>query len=66
MKLLGKNIQIQMGGGIWGHPCGGRAGSTALRQAIDACLKGIPLDEYAETKKELKRALETWGYKRTR
>ena len=66
MRLLGKDIEIQMGGGIWGHPCGGRAGATALRQSIDAVLKGIPLEKYAETKTELKRALETWGHTLTR
>ncbi len=66
MKLLGSNIQVQIGGGIWGHPDGGRAGATALRQAIDAVLKGISLEKYAETKIELKRALETWGHTLTR
>jgi ribulose 1,5-bisphosphate carboxylase large subunit-like protein len=31
-------------------------------QAIEAYKEGISLDEYAETKKELKSALEKWGY----
>ncbi|MGC8816710.1 MAG: type III ribulose-bisphosphate carboxylase [Candidatus Hadarchaeum sp.] len=62
IKLLGRDILIQIGGGIWGHPDGGRAGARALRQAIEATLDGIPLSEYAETHQELRRALETWGY----
>jgi len=66
IKLLGKDILIQIGGGIWGHPDGGRAGAKALRQAIEATLDGISLDEYAETHQELRRALETWGYTRPR
>ncbi len=66
IKLLGRDILIQVGGGIWGHPDGGRAGATALRQAIDATMNGIPLDKYAKTKKELKRALDKWGYIRPR
>ncbi|MEM4188410.1 MAG: type III ribulose-bisphosphate carboxylase [Candidatus Hadarchaeum sp.] len=64
MKLLGHDILIQIGGGIWGHPDGGRAGARALRQAIEATMDGIPLGEYAKTHQELRRALETWGYTR--
>ena len=62
IDLLGKNVVIQVGGGVWGHPAGGRAGAMAVRQAIDAALEGVPLDEYAKTRKELKGALEKWGY----
>ena len=35
IKLVGTDIIIQAGGGVWGHPDGGRAGAAALRQAID-------------------------------
>ena len=62
IDMLGRNIIIQVGGGIWGHPQGGRAGGAAVRQAIDAALKGISLDEYAKRRKELRGALEKWGY----
>jgi ribulose-bisphosphate carboxylase large chain len=31
-----------------------------MRQAVDASLKGISLEEYAKTHKELKAALEQW------
>ena len=61
MKLVGKDIIIQAGGGIWGHPDGGRAGASALRQAIDVALTGNSLTEYARDHKELQRAVDTWG-----
>ena len=66
IEMLGSNIIIQCGGGIWGHPDGGEAGGKAVRQAIDAALQGVPLDEYAEGRPELKRAIEKWGYTRPR
>jgi len=61
MLILGKDIAIQAGSGIHGHPWGTRAGAMAMRQAIDAFLKGIPFTEYAKTYKELKAAIEYWG-----
>jgi len=64
IKHMGTDIVIQVGGGVLGHPDGPRAGAMAVRQAIDAYLKGIPLEEYAETHKELRRALEKWGFVR--
>ena len=62
VKSLGKDTVIQVGGGVIGHPDGPRAGAAAVRQALEAIAKGIPLDEYAETHKELRRALEKWGF----
>ncbi len=61
MKLVGTDIVIQAGGGIWGHPDGGRAGAEALRQAIDAAMTDISLNEYARHHKQLQRAIDTWG-----
>jgi ribulose-bisphosphate carboxylase large chain len=61
IKLLGTNIVIQCGGGVWGHPKGGRAGASALRQSISATLEGINLDNYARSHSELREALNTWG-----
>jgi len=46
---------------VLGHPDGPRAGAAAVRQAIEAVLKGIPLEEYAKEHRELARALEKWG-----
>jgi len=61
LDMLGKDIIVQMGGGIWGHPDGGKAGAKALRDAIDAYMQGIDLKEYAEKSKELRSALQKWG-----
>jgi ribulose-bisphosphate carboxylase large chain len=58
---LGRDIILQAGGGIHGHPDGTRAGATAMRQAVDAVMEGISLKEYAVTHPELKKALDKWG-----
>ncbi|WP_457742349.1 type III ribulose-bisphosphate carboxylase [Thermococcus sp.] len=62
IRTLGTDLVLQLGGGTMGHPDGPRAGAMAARQAIDAIMEGIPLDEYAKTHKELARALEKWGH----
>ena len=59
--MLGKDIMIQVGGGVLGHPSGIEAGAKALHQSIEATLNKISLQEYAKTHKELKVALATWG-----
>ncbi len=61
IEFFGKDFVIQAGGGIHGHRHGTVAGAKAMRQAVDATLKGIPLSEYAKTYRELKIALQTWG-----
>ena len=61
MNLMGNDIVLQAGGGIHGHPDGTLAGAKAMRQAVDATLKRIPLTEYSKTHKELMIALEKWG-----
>ena len=63
VRLLGKDIVVQAGGGIHGHPKGTRTGARAMRQAVDAVVKGISLEEYSETHEELRQAVEKWGYK---
>ncbi len=59
IDLFGIDVIIQAGGGVHGHPDGTRAGATALREAIDLTLSKRGLEEGG---KELRRALETWGY----
>jgi ribulose-bisphosphate carboxylase large chain len=59
--LLGKDIVLQAGGGIHGHPLGSVSGATAMRQAVTASMKGIPLDKYARNYEELNLALKQWG-----
>lgn len=63
VELLGKDIVIQAGGGIHGHPKGTRAGARAMRQAVDMVMKGMSLEEYSKTHEELRQAVEKWGYK---
>ncbi len=56
------DLVIQVGGGVLGHPDGPKAGAKAVRDAIDAYLEGVSLEEKAKVSKELKRALEKWGH----
>lgn len=58
---LGNDIIIQAGGGVWGHPDGGRAGAKAVRQAVDASMENVSLKEYAKGRKELAAALRKWA-----
>jgi ribulose-bisphosphate carboxylase large chain len=58
VEHLGRDIVIQMGGGIHSHPSGTIWGAKAARQAIEAVMKNISLRKYAEDKKELKQALD--------
>ncbi len=60
MDFFGKDFVIQAGGGIHGHVNGTIAGAKAMRQAVDATLKGVSLIAYAKTHKELEAALQTW------
>jgi len=60
IKNLGKDLVIQMGGGIHGHPQGTLAGARAARQAIEAVLKKKSLKQYSKNNPELKRALSYW------
>lgn len=62
IEALGKDLVLQIGGGVLGHPDGVKAGAIAVRQALDAIMQGIPLQEFAKDHKELARALEKWGF----
>ena len=61
LKILGKDMVYQFGGGCHGHPNGTEAGARAIRQALIASLDGVELKEYAKTHNELARAIEKWG-----
>ena len=61
MQDMGPDILISAGGGMLGHPMGYSAGAKAFRQAIDATMDDIPLQQAAKDKPELMAALETWG-----
>jgi len=60
VKHLGKDLVIQAGGGVHGHPDGTVSGAKAMRQAVDAVLKKKSLKEYSKSHDELKEALEFW------
>jgi len=61
VKLYGKNIVVQAGGGVHGHPGGTFTGAMAMRQAVDAVMKRKTLKEYAKTHIELDIAIGKWG-----
>jgi ribulose-bisphosphate carboxylase large chain len=49
------------GGGIMAHPAGPAAGVASLREAWEAALASIPLEEYAQTHPALAGALQHYG-----
>lgn len=59
LKIFGNDFVIQAGGGI--HAMGTMTGARAMRQALDAAMKKIPLKEYSKTHMELRAALEKFG-----
>ncbi len=60
MHELGNDIVIGSGGGIHAHPQGPVAGGKAFRQAIDATMKGVSLEEYSKTHKELAASIKAF------
>ena len=61
IKILGKDMVYQFGGGCHGHPDGTLAGARAIRQAVDAILEGSTLENKAKTHPELRKAIEKWS-----
>ncbi|MEM2954889.1 MAG: type III ribulose-bisphosphate carboxylase [Candidatus Nanoarchaeia archaeon] len=59
-KIFGRDVILQFGGGIHGHPLGTLAGAKAVRQALDATLQEKSLENYAKVKGliELKTAIK--------
>ncbi|OQB44493.1 MAG: Ribulose bisphosphate carboxylase large chain [Parcubacteria group bacterium ADurb.Bin159] len=58
MKILGRDIIMNFGGGVHGHPEGTLAGAKAVYQAVEATCQNIPLKKYAKNHHELFIALE--------
>ena len=52
------DLLVTAGGGIVAHPDGPAAGVAAMRQAYEAAVAGVPLDQFARDHKPLARALE--------
>ena len=61
MRDLGNDIVIGAGGGIHAHPQGPVAGGKAFRQAIDATMQGISLEDYSRDHPELEAAHRQWA-----
>lgn len=59
---FGNDIMFNVGGAIHGHPSGSFAGTKAMRQAIEADMKGIDIQVATKEQKELREAIEKWGY----
>jgi ribulose-bisphosphate carboxylase large chain len=57
----GTDFAAMFGGGVHGHPEGSRKGGMAVREALEATLRGVPLEEAAKSKSELAQALKKWG-----
>lgn len=57
---IGVDCVISAGGAIHGHPMGAIAGAKAFRQAIDAVMEGVSLEDYSKDHQELKSALDRW------
>jgi ribulose-bisphosphate carboxylase large chain len=55
------DLLVLAGGGIHAHPGGTAAGVASIRQAWEAAVAGVPLDEYAGAHGELREALAHFG-----
>lgn len=65
LRDFGKEVVVNAGGGIHGHPMGTAAGGQAFRQAIAAAEQGISLPEAAKQagNEALQTAIDLWGFK---
>ncbi|RKN72423.1 2,3-diketo-5-methylthiopentyl-1-phosphate enolase [Paenibacillus ginsengarvi] len=63
IRDFGVDVVVNAGGGIHGHPLGTAAGGQAFRQAIDAVMGGVTLEDYGRTHPELQAATQLWGAK---
>ena len=61
IRDLGWDCMVGVGGGVHGHKMGATAGAKSVRQAIDAMMNDIPLEEAAKRHKELAVAIDSWG-----
>jgi len=59
VNYLGKDVILQAGGGIHGHPKGTFHGAKVARAVVESIDKGIPLEQSNDPL--VKDALQTWG-----
>jgi ribulose-bisphosphate carboxylase large chain len=55
------DLMFLAGGGIMAHPGGPGAGVASIRQAWEAAVQNVSLEEYARTHRQLREALEKFG-----
>jgi len=62
LEIYGRDVVIQCGGGIHGHPKGTLGGAKSVRDAVLGAMKNQNSLQIAKKSKELKQALDMWGY----
>ena len=60
-RLQSPDLIFLAGGGLFAHPGGIASGVNALRQAWDAAMAGVPLQQAATNHRELREAIATFG-----
>ena len=60
-RLQSPDLIFLAGGGLFAHPGGIASGVSALRQAWDAAMVGVPLQQAAASHRELREAIATFG-----
>ena len=60
-RLQSPDLIFLAGGGLFAHPGGIASGVSALRQAWDAAMAGVPLQQAAASHRELREAIATFG-----
>ncbi len=58
LDIFGRDVCIQIGGGIHSHKDGTKAGAKAVRQAVNAAVNEVPLKDHADAHPELKTILK--------
>ncbi len=56
-----KDFSMVPGRGVFGHPMGPEGGARSIRQAWEAIDRGISIDEYAKSHKELEQAIAAFS-----
>ena len=60
-RLQSPDLIYLAGGGLFAHPGGIASGVSALRQAWEAAMAGVPLEQAAASHRELREAIATFG-----
>jgi ribulose-bisphosphate carboxylase large chain len=60
-RVGGVDFGFIPGRGVFGHPMGPAAGAASLRQAWEAIAQGRAIEDYAQTREELRTAIDAFG-----